>query len=95
VKTKNQILSFLRENKEYLQKSYQIDKIALFGSVARDEMTKDSDIDIVVDMPSSFDNFFNLKYFLEEKFGSKVDLIKEKNLRLFIKKQIQKDLIYV
>ncbi len=45
-------------------------------------------------MPSSFDNFFDLKYFLEDNFNNKVDLIKEKNLRLFIKDKIQKDLIY-
>ena len=46
-------------------------------------------------MPSSFDNYFNLKYFLEENFHRDVDLGKEKQLRLLIKKQIMQDIIYV
>jgi len=92
---KDEILIFLKDNKEYIQKKYEVDKIALFGSFARDEATKNSDIDILVDMKSSFDNFFDLKYFLENRFKIKVDLAKEKTLRLFIKNKIQKDLIYV
>ena len=96
--TKTEILNFLKQNKNYIQDNYSVNKIALFGSYARDEATEKSDIDIVVDMlPSknSFDNFYDLKYFLEDEFGTKVDLGKEKSLRLFIKDKIQEDLIYV
>ena len=89
------ILTFLQEHKEYLKDKYQINKIGLFGSFARDEETSSSDVDILVDMPSSFENYFNLKYFLEENFQRKVDLGKEKQLRLLIKKQIIQDIIYV
>lgn len=92
---KNQIITFLKQNKQEMQDKYKINKIALFGSFARDEATKESDIDILVDMAPSFDNFFDLKYFLEDEFKTKVDLGKEKNMRLFIKNKIQKDLIYV
>lgn len=92
---KNYILTFLKEHKEQLQSKYQIEKIGLFGSFARDEATKDSDIDILVDMPSSFDNYFNLKYFLEDSFKRKVDLGKEKQLRLLIKEHIKNEIIYV
>jgi len=98
MKTKTEILNFLKQNKNYIQDNYSVNKIALFGSFARDEATPDSDIDILVDMPSSkssFDNFYDLKYFLEDEFKTKVDLGKEKSLRLFIKDKIQKDLIYV
>ena len=95
MKTKDEIINFLKENKQYLQNRFKVNKIALFGSVARGEATNNSDIDIIVDMKPSFDNFFDLKYFLEEKLQAKVDLAKEKNLRKFIKNKIQKDLIYV
>ena len=95
MKTKDEIINFLKENKKYIQNRFKVNKIALFGSVARGEATSNSDIDIIVDMKPSFDNFFDLKYFLEEKLQSKVDLAKEKNLRKFIKSKIQKDLIYV
>jgi predicted nucleotidyltransferase len=92
---KQSILIFLKENKQQLKNRYQVNKIGLFGSFARGEETNTSDIDILVDMPSSFDNYFDLKYFLEENFQREVDLGKEKQLRLLIKKQIMKDIIYV
>jgi predicted nucleotidyltransferase len=92
---KNFILTFLKENKQQLKDNYQVNKIGLFGSFARDEETNKSDIDILVDMPSSFDNYFDLKSFLEENFHREVDLGKEKQLRLLIKKQILQDIIYV
>jgi predicted nucleotidyltransferase len=92
---KNFILTFLKANKQQLKDKYQVKKIGLFGSFARDKETNKSDIDILVDMPSSFDNYFNLKYFLEENFHREVDLGKEKQLRLLIKKQILQDIIYV
>ena len=92
---KNHIITFLKQNKQQIQDKYKVNKIALFGSFARDEATENSDIDILVDMTPSFDNFFDLKYFLEDEFKTKVDLGKEKNMRLFIKNKIQKDLIYV
>jgi len=92
---KNQIITFLKQNKKQIQEKYKVNKIALFGSFARDEANQDSDIDILVDMSPSFDNFFDLKYFLEDEFKTTVDLGKEKNMRLFIKNKIQEDLIYV
>jgi predicted nucleotidyltransferase len=92
---KEDILKFLKQNKHKIQNDYKVNKIALFGSYARDEATENSDIDILVDMVPSFDNFFDLKYFLEDEFKIKVDLGKEKNLRLYIKNKIQEDLIYV
>ena len=95
MKTKNQIVTFLKQNKQQLKDKYKVNKIALFGSFARDEATEDSDIDILVDMTPSFDNFFDLKYFLENEFKTKVDLGKEKNLRLLVKEQIKNEIIYV
>jgi len=95
MKTKNQIVTFLKQNKQQLKDKYKVNKIALFGSFARDEATEDSDIDILVDMTASFDNFFDLKYFLENEFKTKVDLGKEKNLRLLVKEQIKNEIIYV
>jgi predicted nucleotidyltransferase len=92
---KKTIITFLKQNKQMIQKKYNVNTIALFGSYARDEANEHSDIDILVDMPSSFDNFFDLKYFLEENLKTSVDLGKENKLRLFIKEKIQEELIYV
>jgi len=93
--TKDNILKFLKSHKDEMKKKYAIKKIALFGSYARDEAGKKSDIDILVDMPSSYKNFYSLKNFLETNLKVKVDLGLEKNLREFVKKRVEKDLIYV
>jgi len=92
---KIEILHFLKKNKQLLMQRFNINTIALAGSFARDEATENSDIDIIVNMPSSFRNFFNLKYYLEEHLGRPVDLGLEKNLRSFIKKQMKDEMIYV
>jgi Predicted nucleotidyltransferases len=46
---KEQILEYLKNHKEEFAKKYQITKLALFGSVARDESHEESDIDIAID----------------------------------------------
>ena len=46
-------------------------------------------------MPPSFDNFFDLKYYLEKHLKAKIDLVREKNLRGFIRNKIQDELLYV
>lgn len=93
--TKSKILDFLHQNKNMIQKKYDVKTIALFGSYANGSATSSSDIDILVDMKSSFDNYFELKYFLEEHLKNKVDLGKEKSLRYLIKDKIKEELIYV
>lgn len=93
--TKQTILDFLKVHKTELQEKYGVRNIGLFGSYARDEATPQSDIDIVVDMPSSFSAFFGLKSYLEKHFQKSVDLGMEKKLRSFIKDHIKNEIIYV
>lgn len=68
---KTDILNFLKENKEQLESKYHIKKIALFGSYAKNTQNQNSDIDILVDMPPSFDAYYELKEFLEKSFQKK------------------------
>jgi predicted nucleotidyltransferase len=93
--TKSYILHFLNENKSFLKQQYQVNSIGLFGSFARDEHDENSDIDIVVDMPSSFDAYYDLKYFLEDAFNKRVDLGLKNSLRKLIESEIEKEIIYV
>jgi len=43
---KNEIFATLSAHKEFLQKTYEVDKIALFGSFAKDMQTTQIDIAI-------------------------------------------------
>jgi len=89
------ILNFLKENKPILSERYDVVRIGLFGSYAAEKQTESSDIDIIVSMPSDFDKFYDLKDFLETNLKHKIDLGLEKNMRELIKKNIEKEIIYV
>jgi len=95
--TKEIILSFLRDNKEFLSQKFGVYSIGLFGSYVRGEEKESSDIDIAVEIESDnkFKSFFNLKYYLEEHLQKKVDLGIESTLKPIAKKRIKKEIIYV
>ena len=92
--TKEYILNFLTTHKQEMQDTYALTKIGLFGSYAKDTANENSDIDIVVDMPSDFDAFFDLKDFLEKELRKNIDLGLEKSMRPFIKNAIKNDILY-
>lgn len=59
-------------------KGYGVKRIGLFGSYTRDEQKAESDIDILVEFEKAqktFDNYMDLKFFLEDLFKRKVDLV--------------------
>jgi predicted nucleotidyltransferase len=97
--TKKEILDFLSENKNELLSKYHLSNIGLFGSFARDEATKNSDIDIIFDFKENISDIYTvktaLKKYLSETFNRSVDLAREKYLKPYAKKQILQDAIYV
>ena len=94
--TKNDILEVLVQEKKYLQDTYEIDKIGLFGSYAKGQATKDSDIDIYVEFTNkTFRNIAGLWVYLENLYNMKIDLLyKHKQAKGAIFEQIQQDVIY-
>jgi predicted nucleotidyltransferase len=80
----------------------KVKSLYVFGSVLNDEFNDQSDIDLVVDIDSNdpfdyADNYFNLKFALQELFKRPVDLLENKAIRNpFIRKNIDrtKYLIY-
>ena len=90
------ILAFLANNKDYLHKEFGVKTIGLFGSYARGEETPDSDVDLVVELEvRSFTKRMALKYYLEEQFGVRVDVISAFGIRPFIWEFIKQDVVYV
>lgn len=92
---RDQIVALIKENVHEL-KRFDVKAIYLFGSVARGEENPQSDIDILVTFneKSTFDNYMELKFFLENLFLKKVDLVTEQGLRPELRPFIQKDLIH-
>ncbi len=87
----------LSEFKKTFGSKFGIVKLGIFGSVARNENTEASDIDIVVEVENpTLSLMYELKEALRSMFGCKVDLIRfRESLRPLFKANIQKDVIYV
>jgi predicted nucleotidyltransferase len=65
------ILAFLSRKKEYLRRKYSIREIGVFGSYVRQEHSKGSDLDVLVDFekPISLLRFVELEAELSEVTG--------------------------
>lgn len=93
----DEIISFLRLNREFLNKSFGVIRIGIFGSFARGEQTAASDIDIVIEMDKDKKNihsFLQLKRFLEKEMEREIDLGFEHSLKPAIKEKVIKQIIY-
>lgn len=93
------ILAYLRQNRDYFQSHFHITRIGLFGSYARGEQSKGSDIDLLVEFAENTGQLFELKNelrdLLQRELGSPVDLAREKYLRPYIKDQVLAEVLYV
>jgi len=93
--TRKDIINYLQNHYEEFSKSYGVDKIGLFGSFARNEANRSSDIDIFVDMKPSIFNLIAIKEKIESDLKRKVDIVRNhKGLKPILKEMINKDLIY-
>jgi len=92
---KDEILTYLKQHSKEFKDKYSVEKIGIFGSYARDEATKDSDIDIFVKMPPKLFDMVAIKEQIEEELHIKVDITREhKNMKPLFIEMIHKDLIY-
>jgi len=96
--TYEEIKRILSEVKEELSRKFGVRRIGVFGSYVRGDQTPRSDVDILVDIDKEkkiFDNYMDLKFYLENLFGMKVDLVLESTLRKNMKEYILKEVEYV
>lgn len=97
---KDEITRLMRKSHDVLATEYGVSRIGIFGSAVKDAMTKDSDLDVVVEFerPIGF-KFIRLVEYLENLFGTKVDVITKdglKNIRVKeVARDIERNLVYV
>ncbi|MEN6611353.1 MAG: nucleotidyltransferase family protein [Methanoregulaceae archaeon] len=90
-------LALLRKHEPVLKERFGIEKIGIFGSFARGEERPDSDVDVLVEFRAgekTFDNYMNCKFYLEDLFGRKVDLVTNEALKPLIRDPILREVIY-
>lgn len=82
MKTLQEIKSLLEENKQQLYAKYPIESIAIFGSYSRNEQSKLSDIDIMIEFNDDIGiRFIDLADELEDLLGVKVDLVSKNGIK--------------
>ena len=93
---KKVILDCLSNHFKEFKEKYNVEKIGLFGSYARDEATEESDIDIFVKMPPKMFDRIAIKNLIQDGLGKEVDIVREhKHIDSLLMEMIQKDIIYV
>ncbi len=81
IEIKSKIIKILKKNK--------IKKAGIFGSYAKGEQKKNSDIDILVEPPKGIGfGFIGIQFELENKLNKKVDLVSYNGLSPYLKDKI-------
>jgi hypothetical protein len=90
------VLQTLSNHKQELSAKYGVTRLGIFGSVAREEASSASDVDIVVEMPPDLFKMVHMKEDLEEILAAPVDLIRySRFLNEILRSRIDHDAIYV
>ncbi len=93
---KKEIIELIKQHKSDI-KQIGVKTLAIFGSVVREEEKPDSDIDFLVEFEGSakFDQFMDLKFYLEDLLHRPVDLVTNKALKPRLRPYIEKEALYV
>jgi predicted nucleotidyltransferase len=95
VTTRNNVVDVLRSRRTAI-KRYGVKSLALFGSAARNNLRKKSDVDILVQFTKpTWANYIGLKFYLEDLLGREVDLVTPKGLKPAVRSSVERDLLHV
>ena len=94
---RDDILRALVRFRDVKQDEFGIVRIGVFGSVARDEITDASDVDVVVelDRPDLF-ALVGIKQELEESLHRSVDVVRyRERMNASLRRRIEREAVYV
>jgi hypothetical protein len=70
-------------------------KIGVFGSRVRGDARPDSDVDVLVTLARpSFDDYMEIKFYLEDLLGGRVDLVIEDGLKPLVRPYVMAEVVY-
>jgi len=96
MKTREEILKILQDHKPGLTKRFGVSRLALFGSYARGDYAKESDVDILVEVdPAIGLRFVELAEEIETTLGVPTDVVSSRAIKARYWTIIQEDLIDV
>lgn len=94
---RNDILHILARFRELKQNEFGIVRIGVFGSVARDEITNASDVDVVVELAQpDLLTLVGIKQELEGLLHQPVDVVRYRDqMNPSLKRRIEQEAVYV
>ena len=94
---RDEVLNALRAHKAILSQRFGVTDLALFGSIARDQASDGSDIDILVRFvgPTTSKAYFGVQFYLEDLLGCSVDLVTDKALRAELRPYVEQEALNV
>jgi uncharacterized protein len=94
---RDRVIRLLAGRRSELHEKYAVKSLALFGSVARDEAQRDSDVDLLVEFshPVGLFQFIGLQQYLESILGCPVDLGTMNSLKPYLTENVMREAINV
>ncbi len=94
---REKVLQLLSARANELQEQFGVKSLSLFGSVARDEATEVSDVDLLVefDRPTGYFGLIALQEHLEGLLGCKVDIGTRNSLKPRLRTRVLQESIHV
>lgn len=87
---KEHLFTVVKDHQDEIHNKFNVESLSIFGSVARGHAKPDSDVDFLVSYKKTpgFFEFLDLKEYLENILGRRVDLVTKKALKKQLRKQI-------
>ena len=97
MQTVENLKATLALHKEELKEKFKVKEIGIFGSYARREQNKKSDVDVLVTFYETIDlfTFVELENYLSDLLGVKVDLVMKEGIKPRLKERILSEAVYV
>lgn len=97
MKSIDEIRKILEEQKPALKNKFKVKEIGVFGSFVRNQVTKNSDLDVLVEFEDGITllSFIEMENYLTDLLGIKVDLVMKNALKPRIGEHILKEVVYI
>ena len=94
--SREELLSTMRASEAKLR-ALGVKSLAVFGSVARGDSGPQSDVDLLVefDGPGTFDRYMNVKLYLEDLTGRRIDLVTRAALHPRLRPAVEREAVRV
>jgi hypothetical protein len=89
---RQRVLDLIRQEWEGIHERFGVRRLGVFGSCVRGEAREESDVDILVEFDQkTFNNYMDLKFFLEDHLGRRVDLVIAEDLKADLREEVLRE----